>query len=352
MFTLALNQVSLGHDVTVWRLARDSDLGSVHDPFLRSREATLTNAGVRVEQLPGGPRSWARNALALGSALRHERKTVHVVNAHSPVGAAVATMSGARARIFSVHSTEFNFPSRALAPLMSRMDGIVVGAEVVADTLAVPARVPVFVAPYGIDPPELTREVSTVNARRAKFLFVGRIEEQKNLLGLLKAIELLAWSDQAALPSFELTVVGDGSQRQTLENWCTRHGLAGRVDFLGSQPDIDRYLQSADYLVMTSHYEGVPLVLLRALLIGLPVISTPFAAARDLVTRYQCGLVADSFEPADIAIAITTALQDCSAATAFQSNLVAARASLRDAHSVTTMCRAYEDIYKEALTSR
>ncbi len=68
-----------------------------------------------------------------------------------------------------------------------------------------------------------------------------------------------------------LYIIGDGPDRQALEEQRERLGLAGKVQFLGNQPNPFRYMARMDAFLSTSRYEGQPLNIMEAMAVGLPL---------------------------------------------------------------------------------
>lgn len=101
-----------------------------------------------------------------------------------------------------------------------------------------------------------------------RLLSVGSFKKQKNFALLIEAFARLAGSRNV-----ELAILGDGVLRPELEAAITRHGLEDRISlpgFVSPWP----YFASADLYVMSSDYEGLPMVLIEALHFGLPIVST------------------------------------------------------------------------------
>jgi glycosyltransferase involved in cell wall biosynthesis len=101
---------------------------------------------------------------------------------------------------------------------------------------------------------------------------VGRLDRQKNPLLLLDAFRLL----QHSMPDLRLMFIGDGVLRRQVEQRIARHGLEEKVRMCGVQPasSIATHLQASDLFVLSSAYEGMPIVVLEALGSGLPVVAT------------------------------------------------------------------------------
>ena len=104
------------------------------------------------------------------------------------------------------------------------------------------------------------------------FLGVGRLHPNKGWDLILQAFaRFLRWVPKNP---FHLLILGEGGDRQVLENLVRELGLTGRVWFLGHSPNPYAYMLRAKALVMASRYEGLPTVALEALALGLPVIAT------------------------------------------------------------------------------
>ena len=69
-------------------------------------------------------------------------------------------------------------------------------------------------------------------------------------------------------------LVGNGSERATLESLCQSLSLATTVTFLGERSDVQELLNVADAFVMTSRTEGLPMALIEAMAAGLPCVAT------------------------------------------------------------------------------
>jgi glycosyltransferase involved in cell wall biosynthesis len=78
-----------------------------------------------------------------------------------------------------------------------------------------------------------------------------------------------------------LTIVGEGSEHESLIQRAKHAGIESRVEFVGWQHDIGRYLARADVVLVPSRYEGYGLVIVEALAAGVPVIATDVGVARE-----------------------------------------------------------------------
>jgi colanic acid/amylovoran biosynthesis glycosyltransferase len=116
---------------------------------------------------------------------------------------------------------------------------------------------------------------------------VGRLAEQKGQLILIEAARLLA----ERTDDFRLVLVGDGPMRGEIEALIDRFGLGSRVTLLGRQnnAEVRKQIIASRALVLPSFAEGLPVVLMEALALERPVISTYVAGIPELVEDRVCG---------------------------------------------------------------
>lgn len=130
---------------------------------------------------------------------------------------------------------------------------------------------------------------------RPVFLFVGQVLTGKGLHHLLQALFLLKdWGAK----NFTLMVIGDGPQREELENWARQNGLTEHVVWLGwlQYGQLGYFFQNADLLVFPTLADVWGMVVLEAMLFGKPILCSQFAGAADLVQSGYNGFI---FDPAD-----------------------------------------------------
>ena len=139
-----------------------------------------------------------------------------------------------------------------------------------------------------------------------RFVCVGRLSEQKGQLLLLEAAKRLA--DEGL--SFELVLVGDGELRSPIEALIARHQLQDQIKITGwaSTTDVREHLLNAKVMVLPSFAEGLPVVLMEALALGRPVISTYIAGIPELVENNTCGWLITPGSIEALVIAMRSAL--------------------------------------------
>ncbi|HIE0440255.1 TPA: glycosyltransferase, partial [Serratia marcescens] len=98
---------------------------------------------------------------------------------------------------------------------------------------------------------------------------VGRLSNQK---GFDRLIAL--WRGVAAqVPDWRLLIIGDGPERDALLRQIEDAGLARQVSLLPATADVADYYRQASLYLMTSRYEGLPMVLIEAMSFGLPLVA-------------------------------------------------------------------------------
>jgi glycosyltransferase involved in cell wall biosynthesis len=142
-------------------------------------------------------------------------------------------------------------------------------------------------------------------------LFVGRLARVKRVDRLLRGFASIA----SSLPDCRLVIVGDGPERDDLEELSRTLGVAQRSLFVGRQegPDLDAWYLLASVLALTSEFERYGAVVNEALLAGVPVVCSSVAGAQVLVRDGSTGAVLDASNPHSLAVALQSWLKRCSA---------------------------------------
>lgn len=174
-------------------------------------------------------------------------------------------------------------------------------------------------------------------------LFIGRLDVQKGLPFLFDAAEQVI----AARDDWYLVLVGDGAERE----WVRRRiaqtpALAERVHWLGRRDDVPRLLKSADVLVLSSLWEGMPNVVLEAMAARKPVVATNVEGSEDLVIPGKSGWLVPPRDSNALARALLEAAGDPERCRRFGES---ARQIIENGYSIETMVLAYERLWAGVL---
>jgi glycosyltransferase involved in cell wall biosynthesis len=140
-------------------------------------------------------------------------------------------------------------------------------------------------------------------------LAVERLEEsQKDLTTLIKAYAILA-SRMSALP--HLVVLGEGRDRDLLQELICQHGLEHRIHLLGFTQNPYPWMKQARMMVHSSKFEGLPTVLIEALMLGKFVVSTSCPTGpREILDDGKAGVLVPVGDTQAMATAIQAVLTD------------------------------------------
>jgi glycosyltransferase involved in cell wall biosynthesis len=201
-------------------------------------------------------------------------------------------------------------PRRLTAWALSRTERVVAVSRALAEevvTLGVP-RDRVAIVMNGVDG-ELFRPRDRAAARAELglpagplALYVGNLKADKGVLDLAAA-----WSRVAReLPEAQLAIVGGGPARGALEAQ-----LPPGARLHGPQPlaQVPTWMAACDILVLPSHAEGTPNVVLEALACGRRVVASSVGGIPDLITCPTLGQLVPAHQPEALAAALTDALR-------------------------------------------
>jgi glycosyltransferase involved in cell wall biosynthesis len=175
-------------------------------------------------------------------------------------------------------------------------------------------REKVAIIPNGVDIEQVRSTLSVAEARvRLGFPAdcqlvgaAGRLEPVKRLDIFLEAGQKISRQN----PSARFIIAGTGREAIRLQALAGELGLEDRVQFLGHRDDIFDVLRALDILVLSSDHEGLPMVLLEALAMGLTVVARRVGGISEVVTDDVSGILVPSDSAADLASACLHALAD------------------------------------------
>lgn len=183
------------------------------------------------------------------------------------------------------------------------------GLQLAADVERI-AGMPCAFLPSSRRLPRRLREQRPANAP-LRLAFLGRWHPNKGVDLLLDALDLLETSDWAHIES--VRIAGGGPLEREVRLRAQALRTHGRPVQDGDYLDLDGaadLLHWADWLLLPSRIESIPVVLSDALQAGLPIIATPVGDLPHLYARERIGYLADTVEAADYARTLHAALHD------------------------------------------
>lgn len=134
--------------------------------------------------------------------------------------------------------------------------------------------------------------------------FVGRLEQVKGCDQLIQAVSKIHSTNL----EFCLVVVGEGPERESLDFLVRKLGLRNNVHFCGFRNDPINVFQSLDLFVLPSLSEGIPLALLEAMSLGVPVVATHVGGVPEVIKNRLNGILVPPKDPEALAEAIVESL--------------------------------------------
>ncbi|MCL6508208.1 MAG: glycosyltransferase [Bryobacteraceae bacterium] len=138
-------------------------------------------------------------------------------------------------------------------------------------------------------------------------LTVGRLSREKGHKDLIEAARELRRLEPSL--GFCLVVLGEGKERRRIEALCQHYGLEREVRLVGHQDEVAPYYAMADVVVIPSHSEGSPNVLLEAMASGVPVVATCVGGIPEIVADGETALLVPPHNPRALAGALARLLR-------------------------------------------
>jgi glycosyltransferase involved in cell wall biosynthesis len=284
---------SRGHEVRIVSLTRLGPMGleaqrtGIPTESLEMRRGVPDPRGlVRLVRLV---RAWRPDVLH--SHMVHANLMARVLRLITPVPVMVSTIhniyEGGRLRMAAYRLTN------------ALVDHVTIVSQAAADRFVREGIVPkslLTVIPNGVDTEQFRRVPREVgNSLRQSlgleqefvWLAVGRFEIAKDYPNMLRGFSRV----RERFPRAVLLLVGRGSLQSETEQLAQSLGLGSGVRFLGVRDDVVQVMSAADGYVMSSAWEGMPMVLLEAAAAGLPIVTTRVGGNHEVVRDGESGFV-------------------------------------------------------------
>jgi glycosyltransferase involved in cell wall biosynthesis len=242
-----------------------------------------------------------------------------------------------------------------LRPLLRRADALLAVAEIQKDYLVETEGLPrdkIRVIHNGVDTSKYRPATAEeLMALRSEFGFADSdvvliaVASLKPLKRIDALLEVAAAIENRAV---RVVVVGDGSERASLEALAARLRISDRVLFAGMRDDVERLLRASDVFVLSSRTEAFPNVVLEAMATGLPVVTTDVGSVREMVEDGTSALVVPAGDNAALAAAVKGLVDGAARRAALGRR---GRVIVEERFRFDTMCRRREDLFDELLSN-
>ena len=280
------------------------------------------------------------------------RRRIDLIHIHNSwplfAGVTAAILARTRHRVYTEHGRQWPDRSRT-----TRIDRFLTGrcgavtavaksqAESLVRYLGVDrARLSVLANGAGdLAAEDLTPPADLFDQERGPTIgFAGRLERVKGVDVLLAAMPRVI----ERVPGVRLLVCGEGDEEQALVGQAESLGIAGRVRFTGWRYDVPAILKGLDALVLASRSEGMPMTILEAFSLSVPVAATAVGGVPEVVVDGETGCLAPPEDPDALADAIAGVVADPARRQAMGAR---AREVFERGYTIETMVRRYEALF-------
>jgi glycosyltransferase involved in cell wall biosynthesis len=341
-----------GHDVLIVSLTPLGPMG------LRARSLGLRTESLEMPRGIPDP----RGLLQLARLVRSWRPDLvhsHMVHANL-MARALRLVAPVPALVSTIHNIYEGGPVLMAAYRLTNglADHMTIISRAAADRFIRERIVPrdrLRVVPNGVDPepyrqvpPEARGELRRALglAREFVWLAVGRFEIAKDYPNMLRAFAVV----RERHPEAVLLLVGRGSLQEETEALARELKLGEAVRFLGVREDVPALLSAADGYLMSSAWEGMPMVLLEAAAGGLPIVTTRVGGNQEAVLDGESGFLAPPRDPAALASAMLRLMELTEAERRRMGER--GREHVRTHHGLTRVVERWEELYREVLARK
>ncbi len=338
----------LGYKVDVACCWQDDD-SAVSPEALKERRKRLDDLGCRVIETASLRKIF--NFKELRKAY-HQLKTevetnrYEIVHTQSPIGGVVCRLACRRARklygtkvIYAAHGFHF-FKGAPLKNWLVFYNVekwcakftdvlITINKEDYENAKSFPAEKVVYVPGAGVNTNKFVASEGARQKIRAELgidddtivlLSVGELIPRKNHMEVFRALKMMkekgiledAGSDDRIQPKYKLKylIAGRGKIQTELEEAIAHLGLSDYVEMLGFRSDVADVFAASDIYVFPSHQEGLPVALMEAMSVGMPVVCSRIRGNTDLIEDGVGGYLFDSKDAGTLVNALNKALSD------------------------------------------
>ncbi len=350
LLTIAGGLRARGHEVMIVSLTPLGPMG------LEARRLGIATKSLAMRRGVPDPRGLVRLARLVRS-WKPDLLHSHMVHANL-LARAVRLVAPVPALVSTIHSIYDGGRLRMAAYRLSNrlVDQMTIVSQAAADRFIAERIIPselLRVVPNGVDterfrnvPPEARESVRRALGIGGEFVWlaVGRFETAKDYPNMLHAFAAVRKRHPQAL----LLLVGRGSLQPETEALARTLKLADGVRFLGVRRDVAEVMSAADGYVMSSAWEGMPIVLLEAAAAGLPIVATRVGGNQEVVQDERTGFLVPSRDSEALARAMLRLME----LTESERRALGQRGyeHVRTHYGVSQAVRRWEELYGEVLS--
>jgi glycosyltransferase involved in cell wall biosynthesis len=211
----------------------------------------------------------------------------------------------------------------------------------------------VVIMPNGIDPEHVRSVFCTQEAR----VRLG-IPANHNVVGIAARLDPVKRPDlflstarslASRLPNVSFVIAGHGRLEESLRKQVCDWGLADRIFFLGRRSDVYDVLRAMDVLLICSDHEGIPMMMLEAMALGVCVVARDVGGISEVIRHGETGLLVPSDSPEALSTACESILRDEPLRTSIVSS---ARKQIASEHSADLNAQKVLQMYEAIVRGR
>jgi len=187
----------------------------------------------------------------------------------------------------------------------------------------------------------LQSEITLDDKNKLKVALIGRLTPVKNPLFFTQIQEELI---KKSNHDYIFYIIGTGPEEDSIKEYIKEHKLDGKVILTGFVENVPSILSGIDVLLITSIHEGLPIILLEAMTLGVVVISISTGGIPNVISNYENGFLIPSHNIFQFIDSLESVLNNHSLRNKIQ---IHAMETIRDKYSIDTSGKKYLEVYDE-----
>ena len=232
--------------------------------------------------------------------------------------------------------------------LFPKAAGVVVQTTGARDYFKDSIRKKCKILPNSIHPDFINREIVPFENRTKTIVSVGRLDDNKNQILLIKAFGRIA----AEHSDYRLVIYGDGPSKNKFMDEAGRLGLLDKsIFFMGNVSGVADKISDSEIFVLSSKQEGMPNALIEAMSLGLCCISTdcPCGGPKDLIDNKGNGILIPMGSDEEMEMSLSEALSLTIRDRELARKMSEAAASVREKYSPDKINLMWEEFFEELM---